>query len=1494
MRNRKATPILSFAALAAALALLWASPAAADSSFGGREGAGAGQMSLPAGLAVSQREGGDLYVADLLNQRIDEFEPSGTFVRAFGWGVRNGAAELQECTTASGCRAGLEGSHPGQFNFADEIAVDNDPASPSYGDLYVVDQRNFRVEKFDREGHFLLMFGGGVDKGPHHSGDLCTAAYIAEGDSCGAGSPGTGPSHFYESPVHVPFGSGTEQSWSEELNNSIAVAPDGSVYVGDFRRVQHFSAAGSYEGELKLPEAAFVGSLAVDSSGNVFANALPVDERQKVNLPASGTYTLTFEGQTTEPIPYNASDGLGQFPVTEALEKLSTIGAGNVLRTETSQGVLQVSFQGALGHQNLPQMTASGATVETLVEGAQGELVELAGFAAAEPSEILRTLDAAGEPTHIALDAAGDLFVADLNGAASQPPTGEFRFRAFRPDGALYAEFGSEEIQGNTTDGVHFTAETVPGLAVDPDSGELYAANRYRINHFPLFESFAFVVEVSPPAEGPPTIEAEQAPPEEIRPTSATLHATVNPRGFETSYRFEYIAAKRCEENEEAGHECFQGAEPPTPSHNLGIVIRDDPVQAKIESLTPETRYRYRVVAENEKGTTEGERNEANQEIPRSFETLPAVQIRGPFTQIVGPELLNFTLQLNSNDSLLAGHYRLRLGTDTSYAIGAREGTLHAGSGTFESFEGTFAGLEPNTTYHYQLIAENEFGKIETDDATVTTEPSAAEERQAEECPENGTLHGEVRSTLREENDSLALPDCRAYEQVSERNKEGGQAFATSSLAPSGERVLYGSQGVFAGAQVNETTVFYLAHRTPSGWVTRPVLDRPAAEPRVQPTMTANEMAFSPELNRWLYYQVPAIDQNEAFHATKSFHLSLGIAESPSVFSASPQFNVIEGPSRSIFEVVPLRTVVAGTYFSDDLSRLFFQTNTRLLPESEDPRPDGSHTLFGSSLPVAEHSDRIYELAGVGSPNPSLSLVAELSPALQTAREETGDATGCAISPRQGHIGIFKNETARLASSDASEIVYSMPVEKEAGKDCGEGKPNPIDLFSHQVGQAGSAQLNAPPASQCHSPAPCATAAPVEPKFAGLSPDGSRAWFTTAQPLIDADSDETGDLYLAKLGPSGELSELVETSAGEATPSHPTPGVGAGVIEAVRVSLDGSWVAFLATGVLTTDENALHQSALPGADNLYLYDAASGQTSFVTDLCSDAGKSGSQPNSGCVRGEAVGNLPPFKFTATGRYLVFETWARLTADDTDSRADIYRYDTQTGELVRLSFGRDGNDANGNDSSSDTSFPVHGDIDEPNPLAEDGTRAVSADGSVVIFETASPLVSKDTNEANDVYEWEEQGRGSCRQNEDGSGGCVRLVSDGLDPHGAANAVISASGRDITFHTQRGDVPADTDGVGDIYDARENGGFHYTPPPTPCGSNEICHESAPPLPAPPKITTEGETGGNGLAELKCAKGKVRVTKHGQVRCVAKKFHKAKHHKKHKRANTNRRAGK
>jgi hypothetical protein len=123
----------------------------------GEPGSGAGQLQAPEGVAVNDTTG-DVYVADVGNARIDEFEADGKFLRAWGWGVATGAAALETCTTT--CEKGLTGTEPGEFTTPAFVAVDNS-GGPSKEDVYVSDSGDHTVTKFTREGALVGSWGTG-------------------------------------------------------------------------------------------------------------------------------------------------------------------------------------------------------------------------------------------------------------------------------------------------------------------------------------------------------------------------------------------------------------------------------------------------------------------------------------------------------------------------------------------------------------------------------------------------------------------------------------------------------------------------------------------------------------------------------------------------------------------------------------------------------------------------------------------------------------------------------------------------------------------------------------------------------------------------------------------------------------------------------------------------------------------------------------------------------------------------------------------------------------------------------------------------------------------------------------------------------------------------------------------------------------------------------------------------------------------------------------
>jgi NHL repeat len=142
------------------------------------------------------------------------------------------------------------------------------------------------------------------------------------------------------------------------VNNSGNGAARGTTYVVDSQaRVQRFTPAGAFS---------------LLWGRDVIATT--VNERQLVTVNASaGTYRLTFNGQQTVDLPYNAGAAL----VDDALDALPTIGGdANVAVTGTPAAGFTIAFQGTLAGANQPQLLATTVlltgtvAIKTTVEGA--------------------------------------------------------------------------------------------------------------------------------------------------------------------------------------------------------------------------------------------------------------------------------------------------------------------------------------------------------------------------------------------------------------------------------------------------------------------------------------------------------------------------------------------------------------------------------------------------------------------------------------------------------------------------------------------------------------------------------------------------------------------------------------------------------------------------------------------------------------------------------------------------------------------------------------------------------------------------------------------------------------------------------------------------------------------------------------------------------------------------------------------------------------------
>ena len=116
----------------------------------------------------------------------------------------------------------------------------------------------------------------------------------------------------------------------------------------------------------------------------------------------------------------------------------------------------------------------------------------------------------------------------------------------------------------------------------------------------------------------------------------------------------------------------------------------------------------------------------------------------------------------------------------------------------------------------------------------------------------------------------------------------------------------------------------------------------------------------------------------------------------------------------------------------------------------------------------------------------------------------------------------------------------------------------------------------------------------------------------------------------------------------------------------------------------------------------------------------------------------------------------------------------------------------------------------------------------------------------------------------------GGCLALISSGQGARDSFLYGVTPDGHDVFLLAVDTLLPSDTEAVISVYDARVDGGFDETPQ-TPC-QGEACKEPAstqPNLPAAGSTAFQGP--GNRLRpKRRCPKGKRLVRRAGKVRCV------------------------
>ena len=615
---------VALVAIASTLALIvLLAPTASAQSTICTPGPEAGKCSRPGGVAVD-REKSLLYVADKENNRIDVFNVNGSFVMAFGWGVADGTTNAPQTCTGT-CFAGIAGSGSGQLRSPSSIAVDNAAASASHHDVYVVENPNHRVQKFDPEGHFLRMFGKGVNSGTSGKPDLCTNAG-APTDVCGQGSEGGGVGQFNEIVGIGVDGAGlVDVADMKKINNQCALPGIGGTEFE--KRAQRFNDSGEATTQLALTDTPCgnVTGFAVSSGGNFY---LANEEKPIDKYSPAGTLLSTLPGlEGTSALGIDGADDL--FVAQREVRHLAAGTREAIVEYDSSDTLLRrfgYDEYELVPRALAPFHTASGEIfigtqepegVKYLGIPPSGPIVPASSVSAAPIGNIRATLNAEvnpeGKATEYHFEYVTQKGFEEQGNSFTGPQT-----KATAPV-TVAIEAGTPKQEEEERFFLHGAKEQIGCLNAATEASKcLLPETEYRYRILATNTDGAGLGTVAGSFKTKRPIELLATWSTEVGPDSATLHAELNPLGIPASGVFEYV--------EDAKYQLtgFEEAETLPAAGSIDFGSAEAPVSrsAPLYPLSAGTTYHYRVSA------IDSLISEAAQGEEHTFRTFPATATR--------------------------------------------------------------------------------------------------------------------------------------------------------------------------------------------------------------------------------------------------------------------------------------------------------------------------------------------------------------------------------------------------------------------------------------------------------------------------------------------------------------------------------------------------------------------------------------------------------------------------------------------------------------------------------------------------------------------------------------------------------------------------------------------------------------------------------------------------------------------------------------------------
>jgi hypothetical protein len=1363
------------------------------------------------------------------------------------------------------------------------------------GAIYVADNANNRVQQFTADGTFVRAWGFDVvESGPGNTGgfETCLAPDgIPPDDVCKAG---------------------VASAAAGGLNQPAAIAVDqntGAVYAieGNNKRVSVFSATGVFQGAFGWDVAAAGDAGDAGANGFEFCKAICKAGASGTASESAGALATPLGTAAVNPttgdlyVPDGPNLRINQFGIT----------------VNGSKEVTGASFVRAIGWDVIPLNAGAELEVCTTASGCQkgkegngaGQFINLTS------------------PGSVAVDTNGYIYAANLKTSGSCSVLEPCGILKFDPDGSFKEDWGpvSGQCQVGYTAG---EAQSVVAfdVIVDPSNNHVIVAKKTSSTGMKILEfdedggkakpegekcspspaglalttNAAFgnrglalgvggrvYVHTSPNTGGEINILGPVLPPVPVMESvtdiqSASAHfkgsvtiAAPGGEGFETKYHFEYTSNG------------LNWTHLPLADASIGSTAGPHTVEADAVGLAPRTSYQVRLVATTGDTVTSA---------PISFETEA-----GP------PQVaLTFTEEITQTEATLGAHIDPQNTKTTYHFDWASEKAWEESGGNYANRTPAFerqigskneivvaqeaiGGLQPNTTYHFRVVARNFCHPTGPGDVMSPSVPCEVEGPDQE------------FETL----NSCGLTDGRCFELVSPADKgavgAGGDLVALGQerlfqAAPGGSEIAYpiayGLQNASAGGEVG-----YQALRDGLGWSSwqiSPPAVMPANNPGGEGT-PSRPLGLSADLRCGIFISPQPLtkdaatvtatnegkavlykrDGNGDFTAVSGMaptnvsngpvlflYRMIGFSEGPGVgcdrviFTTGYQYSgvpgagqtrlyeadhgvvrnvgVIPGPSGSVVaEVTPGATPDTGgtlnfwNAVSKDASRIFFTATSKVGGDTN------KQTVF-----VRDSA------AGKG----------DLTAASATVENVVTESGAFAVGQEVSGAGIPASTTILSVSKAEAKLVLSSPATSSVAD---------VSLDAVRSVDVSQSQAAALPGGFPNDD---------DSVYQTASEDGSEVFFTARYGLAKVGStvktskgasvcaiNGTGcDLYQYSVD-TGVLTDLsADTNAADLA--------GSGVAGVLGADEDGEHVYFAARGQLVAGQGSSEAENL-AAHTYGVYLAHAGTIKLVGSI--------TDQNSLALISNSGGNTNSWtsRVTPDGKHLLFESRVNLTGYDSGGKAEAYLYDAVSDSTVCVSCRRDEQPSVA--SSGEPALLMGATVNNQNspPLT------ITKDGSQVFFISPNRLAAGATEDKPNLYQWE-----------DGQitflSGSAPSIARGLQFAGA-----SADGGDVYFTTVDQRNWEDIDGKLDLYDARVDGGFAEPPaPPAPCDplSEGSCQGAAAPTAPSQSAPASSTFSGSGNQ----AQSKPKKTKKGK----AKKHKKGKKHAKHSKraANSNGRAAK